>query len=746
MLEMRSPPLPLRRHASPARRALAAVLVVLAACSSTGDDGEGPPRERNDLPLTYPRARREAIVDDYHGTPVTDLYRWLEDVDTDETRTWVERQNQLFEKYMAGIPERAMIRARLESLWDHERFGIPRREGKSTFYTFNDGLQSQSMLMVVEDGAGAEPRVLLDPNGLSPDGTIALTGMSISEDGRWLAYGLSEAGSDWTRWRVRDVDTGVDLPDALHWVKFSSAAWLEDGSGFFYSRYDEPEPGEAMSGVNRDQKLYFHARGTNQSQDVLVYARPDQPEWSFGAQVTEDGHYVVINVNHGTSPKNRVFYAELPTSEDLRAGRKLEVVELLTDADAAYDFVGNDGQLFWFRTDLGAPRGRLIGIDLRQREPERWSTLIPQAPEVLEGVSVVADRFLGSYLADAHSVVRVYDLHGRLERTLDLPGLGTVAGLGGERSDRETFYSFTSFTTPGEVWRLDVAAGQSELYRRPEIAFDASRYTTEQVFVNSKDGTRVPVFLTYRQGTKRNGRNPTLLYGYGGFNVSLTPSFSLSRLVWLEMGGIYAQANLRGGGEYGEEWHRAGTLLEKQNVFDDFIAVAEYLISERWTATRRLAIQGGSNGGLLVGACMTQRPDLFGAALPAVGVMDMLRFHKFTIGWAWTSDYGSSEDPEQFRALYAYSPYHNLKGGVCYPPTLVTTADHDDRVVPGHSFKFAAALQAAQRCDNPTLIRIETRAGHGVGKPTAKQIDEAADVLAFLLQELDMRLPANFVP
>jgi prolyl oligopeptidase len=733
-----------RRGAS--RRSLLAALCALAllpqGCGSPDDD-EGAPRARTDLPLAYPRARREVVEDDYHGTKVLDPYRWLEDVDSEETRAWVGEQNALFERYLRAVPERADLARRLGELWDHERYGVPQRKGALLFYRHNDGLLDQDVLHCLAEGEDA-PRVLLDPNGLSRDGTIALSGVSISSDGRWLAYGLSEAGSDWSTWYVRDVETGVDLADTLRWIKFSSVAWLEDGSGFFYARYDEPERGLRLSGVNRDQQLFFHARGTPQSQDQLVYARRDQPEWSFGPQVSEDGRYLLVRVMHGTDPRNRVFYAELPPTEELRAGRRPNLVELLADGDAAYDFLGNEGPVFWFRTDLEAPRGRVVAIDTRDSARERWATLVPEGPDTLESAEVVGERFVLSYLHDAHSRVRIHDLRGALERELELPGLGTATGFDGERDSSRTFFRFTSFTTPGEIWSLDVAGGECAPYRRPELDFDASRFVTEQVFATSRDGTRVPVFVTARRGLRRNGRNPTLLYGYGGFGVSLTPSFSVTRAVWLELGGVFAQANLRGGGEYGEDWHRSGTLLEKQNVFDDFIAVAEHLIAEGWTSTPRLAIQGGSNGGLLVGACMTQRPDLFGACLPAVGVMDMLRFQQFTIGWAWTSDYGSSADPRQFAALHAYSPYHNVRGGVCYPPTLVTTADHDDRVVPGHSFKFAAALQSAQRCDNPTLIRIEERAGHGAGKPTAKQIEEAADVLSFLLLELDVRVPRDF--
>ncbi len=738
-----SPPRAMRMI--PTRRLLVAAALVAALCPILSCQSAPSTRGRvaaaaagARAPLAYPAARRGDVADDYHGTLVADPYRWLEDPDAPETRAWIEAEVALFEDYMAQVPQRSELARRLEELWDYEKFGLPEREGGLSFHTYNDGLANQSVLYVVA-APGAEPRVLLDPNALSADGTVALGGTAFSEDGRWMAYGLSEAGSDWSTWRVRDVESGTDLPDTLRWIKFSGASWLLDGSGFFYSRYDEPKEGEALRGVNLDQKVYFHARGSDQAADRLVYSRPDQPEWSFGARVTEDGKYLLLQVSHGTDPKNRSFYAALPTREELRAGAELEMVELLAQADASYDFVGSDGSVFWYRTDLAAPRGRLIAIDLEHPEREAWTTVLPQAEQVLRDVDLVGDRFLASYLEDAHSVVRVFDLQGQHQRDVDLPGLGSATGFDGERGDRDTFYAYSSFTTPGEIWRYDLESGRSELLRRPKLGFDPSRYTTEQVFYRSKDGTRVPMFLTYAKGTARDGRNPTLLYGYGGFDVALLPSFGAQRIAWLELGGIFAQANLRGGGEYGEEWHRAGRLHQKQNVYDDFIAAAEFLIEQGWTSSERLAIQGGSNGGLLVGACLIQRPELFGACLPAVGVMDMLRFHKFTIGWAWQSDYGSSDDPEQFRTLHAYSPYHNLRPGTCYPPTLVTTADHDDRVVPGHSFKFAAELQRSQGCDHPALIRIDVRAGHGGGKPTKKRIAEAADQLAFLVHELSIQ-------
>ena len=680
--------------------------------------------------VKYPLTRKTAQVDDYHGTQVADPYRWLEDDNAAETKAWVEEQNKVTFDYLARIPQRQGLRDRLTRLWNFERYGLPYRKGTRYFISRNSGLQNQSVLYTL-DSLDAEPRPLLDPNTLSPDGTVALAGLRPSEDGNLLAYGLAVAGSDWNEWKVRDVRTGKDLGDHLRWVKFSGASWTRDNLGFYYSRYDEPKPGEALKGVNYYQKLYYHRVGTPQSEDPLIYERPDHKEWGFGGSVTEDGRYLVITVSQGTDPKNRVFYQELGA-----AGGK--VVELLNELDASYNFVGNDGPLFWFLTDLKSPRGRVIGIDLRNPDRGNWRELIPESADTLQGVTVVNHQFLGHYLKDARTQVRRFTLDGQPAGSIELPGIGTAGGFDGERTDTETFFSFTSFTLPPTIYRHDLVTGQSTPFRQPKVDFDPSRYETRQVFYTSKDGTRVPMFITHRKGLLLDGTNPTYLYGYGGFNISLTPSFSVSMLVWMERGGVYAMPNLRGGGEYGEEWHRAGTKLQKQNVFDDFVAAARWLIENKYTSPSKLAIAGGSNGGLLVGACMTQHPELFRAALPAVGVMDMLRFQKFTIGWAWTSDYGSSDDPSEFRALYAYSPYHNLRPGVRYPSTLVTTADHDDRVVPAHSFKFAARLQECHHGHNPVLIRVETKAGHGAGKPTAKLIEEAADRWAFLIHELGM--------
>jgi prolyl oligopeptidase len=686
--------------------------------------------------LSYPPTHRGEQVDEYHGVRVADPYRWLEDAASPETRAWIDAQNRLTFHFLESIPGRNRIRNRLTRLWDYERYGLPFQRGGRYFFTRNDGLQNQAVYYVAE-GLNAPPRVLLDPNALSPDGTVAVSGMSVSENGRLVAYSLSRAGSDWQEWHVREVETGKDREDRLHWVKFSGAAWTHDHRGFYYSRYDEPKPGQELQAANYFQKVYYHRLGTPQLEDTLVYERPDEKEWGFGASVTDDGRYLVLSVWKGTERNNGIFYQDLQ-------GENAPVVELLNRFDASYRFVDNDGPIFWFQTDKDAPRERLIAIDTRRPDPKEWRELIPQAEETLEGVSRVGDRFFATYLKDARSVVRVFSLEGRHERDVRLPGIGSAWGFGGRRGDRETFYLFTGFKTPGTIYRYDLTTRRSRVYRRPKVAFDPSRYDTRQVFYRSKDGTRVPMFLTHRKGLSRDGNNPVYLTGYGGFGASMTPYFSVSHLVWLEMGGVLAVPCLRGGGEYGESWHAAGKKLRKQNTFDDFIAAAEWLIARRYTRPERIAIAGGSNGGLLVGACMTQRPELFGAALPAVGVMDMLRFHKFTIGWAWVSDYGSPDSAEEFRALYAYSPLHNLKPGTRYPATLVTTSDHDDRVVPAHSFKFAAALQAAQGGDAPTLIRIETQAGHGGGKPTAKIIAETADQLAFLTRVLAIDLPESF--
>ena len=679
-------------------------------------------------PLTYPTISKSDQIDNYHGTVVADPYRALEDPDTEETKAWVEAQNQVTFSYLNEIPAREKIKQRLTKLWDYEKYGTPFKEGESYFYFKNDGLQNQSVLYTLPT-LESEPRVLLDPNQLSEDGTVALSGIAISENGQLLAYGLSSSGSDWQEWKVRDIATGEDLQDHLQWIKFSGAAWTHDHQGFFYSRYDEPNEKTKLEDVNYYQKLYYHKLGTQQSEDILIYHRSDEKEWGFGGNVTEDGKYLIISIWLGTDSKNLVFYQDLTNLNS-------EIIELINQFTADYSFIDNDDHIFYFRTDLNAPKGRVIAIDTKKPTSENCQEIIPQAVETLESVGILNNQFVADYLQDAHSQIKIFDLKGNFIREVELPGIGSASGFGGKRHDPETFYSFTSFTTPGTIYHYDMKTGKSEIFRQPKVDLNADEYETKQVFYESKDGTKVPMFITHKKGIKLDGNNPTYLYGYGGFNISLTPSFSVSLLIWLEMGGVYAVPNLRGGGEYGEEWHQAGMKEKKQNVFDDFITAAEWLIANNYTKPAKLAIGGGSNGGLLVGACMTQRPDLFGAALPAVGVMDMLRFHKFTIGWAWVAEYGSSENAAEFTNLYAYSPLHNLKMGIAYPPTLIITADHDDRVVPAHSFKFAAALQAAHNGNAPVLIRIEIKAGHGAGKPTAKIIEEAADKWGFLVRVL----------
>ena len=686
---------------------------------------ESPTEKR----IVYPAASRIEQVDEYHGVKVADPYRWLEDLDSQQTRDWVAAENGVTSAFFAGLPEREPIRKRLTELWNYERYSVPEQHGGRYFFTRNNGLQNQGVLYRVDTLAG-EPHLVLDPNTLSQDGTIAVTGWNISENGKLLAYGLSSGGSDWQEWRVRDVETGRDLPDVLKWVKFSEAAWTHDHQGFFYSRYDEPREGRPLEEANFYQKLYYHRLGTPQSADELVYQRPDKKEMGFIARVTQDGRYLVIHAWKGTETENGIFYKDLA-----QPGSK--VVELLGGFDAAYTFIANEGPVFWFHTDLAAPRGRVVAIDLRDPAREKWRELIPQSADTLQGATCLNESFVALYLKDAHAQVRQFDLTGKPLREVELPGLGSAEGFSGRCKDRETFFAFSSFTAPGTIYRYDLETGKTAVFRRPEVkGFDPSQFETRQVFYPSKDGTRVPMFITYKKGLKLDGSNPTFLYGYGGFGASVLPAFSPAHVVWMERGGVYAVANLRGGGEYGEEWHQAGSKLKKQNVFDDFIAASEWLIANGYTSRQKLAIAGYSNGGLLTAACMVQRPDLYGAVVVGVGVLDMLRFHKFTIGWGWISDYGSPDNPEEFKVLYAYSPYHNLKPGTAYPPTLITTADHDDRVVPAHSFKFAAALQGANGGPNPTLIRIETRAGHGGGKPVSKKIDEAADEMSFLFHAL----------
>ena len=705
------------------------LLVCTAMCLLAGCSETVP--EREPMTFEYPAAHKVDQVDDYHGTQVADPYRWLEDVDSDETKAWVEAQNAVTFKYLESIPVRDKIKDRLTALWDYPKYGAPFREGERYFFSKNDGLQDQSVIYV-QEGLDGEPRVLIDPNTLSDDGTIALGGLSISSDGKKMAWATNVSGSDWRTWYVRDIDTGEDLADKVEWSKFSGASWDEKNEGFYYSRYDEPVEGDEFEDVNYYQKLYYHKVGTPQSDDVLVYERPDQKEWGFGGGVTESGDYLILSVWKGTSPMNQLFY------KDLRAP-DAEFVELIDTFEADYGFVDHDDTIFYIQTDLDAPKKRLVAIDIENPAKSEWHEMIAEKDITLRGISMInGNEFVASYMKDAHSVVYRFDHHGHQIGEVALPGIGSAGGVGGHREDTEAFYTFTSFLYPPTIFKYDFTTGVSTVFREPEIDVDLSGYTTEQVFYPSKDGTKIPMFIVHKKDIELDGSNPTLIYGYGGFNVSLTPYFSISRLAWIEMGGVFALANLRGGGEYGEDWHQAGMLKNKQNVFDDFIAGGEYLIEKGFTSKDKLACAGGSNGGTLVGAVCNQRPDLFKAGLPAVGVMDMLRFHQFTIGWAWVSDYGSSEDPDMFPTLHAYSPYHNLAGGVDYPAVMITTADHDDRVVPGHSFKYAARIQEAHAGTDPVIIRIETKAGHGGGKPTSKIIEEVADEWSFLWDQLGM--------
>ena len=709
---------------------LAAALALLAPAAALPQSTQ---------PCVLPRARTVDTVTDYFGTAVRDSYRWLEETDSPDTKAWVEAENCVTFAYLAGIPERARILGRLTRLWNYERFGVPGRQGGKYVFTRNDGLQNQSV-WYWQPSLDAEPKVLVDPNTLSSDGTVAITASDVSDDGRFFAYGTAAAGSDWNEFHVRSFATGRDLRDHLRWVKFSGLSWTHDNAGFFYSRYAQPA-GNALHAVVKHQKLYYHRLGAPQSADRLVYQRPEHPDWFIGGGVTEDGRYLIIGVSLGTDSRNRVYYLDLGSARHPRVRGR--VVRLLDAFDATYDFVGNLGPVFYFRTNLDAPRSRLIAIDTRHPERGAWRELVPQGQDVLESVALIGGRFVADYMQDAHSRLAVFDTAGAHVADITLPTLGAVAGLSGRADSPELFYAFTSFLYPTTIFRYDVSTGQGSVWKAAHLDFDPSRFVTEQVFYSSKDGTRVPMFLTYRKGLQRDSSNPVYLTAYGGFDISILPSFSVVNAVWLEMGGVLAQPNLRGGGEYGEDWHQAGMHEHKQNVFDDFVAAAEYLIAQGWTRPTKLAVGGGSNGGLLIGAVLNQRPDLFGAALPAVGVMDMLRFQKFTIGWAWVTEYGSSDSVGQFAYLYRYSPLQNIRPGARYPATLVTTADHDDRVVPGHSFKYTATLQAAQEGPAPILIRIETKAGHGGGMPVSKQIELNADRWAFLVRNLGMTMPTQ---
>ncbi|HUN77096.1 MAG TPA: prolyl oligopeptidase family serine peptidase [Steroidobacteraceae bacterium] len=705
------------------------VLALGAGAQSVCAANDAPPA---DAQLSYPAAMRGDHVDHYHGVAVPDPYRWMEDIDAPATRAWVEAEAKLSRSYLDAIPDRGAIADRLKQMWNYERWSPPEHYGRYWFYGHNDGLQNQSVIFVTTSPEETPARVLLDPNTLSKDGTVALRETAASDDGRLFAYALSEAGSDWQVWRIRDVATGKDLPDRLEWSKAGGASWRRDDSGFYYTRYDAPKPGAALKAANQYQKLYFHRLGTAQSDDVLVYTRRDDPDWFVSGQVTDDGRFLVIQANHGDEVQNTLLVQDLS-----RPGTR--PVPIITQPTAVYSFIGNIGTTFYVLTDAGAPRYRILAFDFEHPARNLWRTVVPERSATLDSATLVARELIGQYLKDAHSEVRRYSPSGKLLGEVSLEGLGTASGFEGHLGDTTTYYGYSSFTRPPSIYRLNLATGASSLWRQPFVGgFTPADYQSQEVFYTSKDGTRVPMYIVSRQGTKPDGSNPTQLYGYGGFNISMEPAFSPAVAGWLQLGGVFAMANLRGGGEYGRAWHEAGMKTHKQNVFDDFIAAAQYLIGQRWTSPQRLAIRGGSNGGLLIGATEEQHPELFAAAVAQVGVMDMLRFRDFTVGKGWESDYGSVDNPAEFRALLAYSPLQNVRPGVSYPPTLITTADHDDRVFPAHSFKFAAAMQHADPHGRPILLLVESRAGHGSGMPTAKQIELTADMYAFMLNAMGL--------
>ena len=689
-------------------------------------------------PIAYPDSARGEVVEEHFGERLADPYRWLEnDVREDpRVREWVTAQNAVTDAYLATLPARAAFRERMTQMYDYERFGLPEKAGSRYFYTRNDGLQNQSVLYVRE-GLGGEPRMLIDPNGWSADGATALAEWDPSEDGRHLLYSVQEGGTDWRIVRVLDVTTGQPLADEVRWVKFSNLDWAKDGSGFFYSRFPEPAQGQEFQSLNENHAVYFHRLGTPQSEDRPVYATPDRPRLSNVAQVSDDGRWLIVYSSEGTDARYEINLIDL-TRPDAEPRR------IVSGFENDWTYLGNRGDTFYWQTNKGAPRQRIVAMDLS--DPDALTGIVAEDEATLAGASIVGSQLIANYLVDAKSEVRTFTLDGSRTGTIALPGIGTASGFSGDMEDSETFYSFASYNRPPTIFRYDSASGDTSIFAQPELAFDPERYEVRQIFYASEDGTRIPMFLVYRRDLDRSRPQPTLLYGYGGFNISSVPVFQPRWMTWVDMGGVLAVANLRGGGEYGQAWHDAGRRANKQNVFDDFIAAAEHLIAGGITTSERLAIEGRSNGGLLVGAVINQRPDLFAAALPAVGVMDMLRFDRFTAGRYWVDDYGYPDREEDFRILRAYSPYHNIRSGADYPAVLVTTADTDDRVVPGHSFKYISALQAADAGDEPHLIRIETRAGHGSGKPTDKQIEEYGDMYAFAAHHTGMEVPAAAAP
>lgn len=679
--------------------------------------------------LQYPVTKKTDSVDDYHGKKIADPYRWLEDDNSEETKAWVVAQNKITEQYLAAIPYRQQVKKRLEELWNYPRYSSPFREGDYYYYYKNDGLQNQSILYR-QKGLEGESEVFLDPNKLSEDGTAALSVIKFSLNSRYAAYSVSQSGSDWQTGHIIDVNTNTRLNDSLQWLKFTGFTWKGD-EGFYYTRYPEPREGEAFKGKNVLPQIYYHKIGSPQSDDQLVFQDKEHPQRFAGVDLTEDERFLILSTSEGTSGAE-IWY------RDLNNASQTQFDLLIPGFNTEANVVDNAGDKLLVLTNEGAPNYRLVLIDPLKPTATNWKTVIPEKKEVLQFVSTGGGYLFAGYLKDASTRVYQYRYDGKLVREIKLPGIGSASGFGGKKVDKEFFYGFTSFTYPSTIFRYNIETGKSVVFRKSEATFEPGEFETKQVFFKSKDGTKVPMFLSYRKGIELNGNNPVLLYGYGGFNIAMTPGFSMSNAFFMEQGGIYASVNLRGGSEYGEDWHREGMLDKKQNVFDDFTGAAEYLIEEKYTSPGKIAIRGGSNGGLLVGAAMTQRPELFAVAIPQVGVMDMLRYHKFTIGYAWAVEYGSSDNKEQFKYLHSYSPLHNLKEGVKYPATLVTTADHDDRVVPAHSFKFAARLQEVYTGENPVLIRIDSKAGHGAGKPVAKQIEEAADIWSFTMHNLNM--------
>jgi prolyl oligopeptidase len=680
--------------------------------------------------LDYPKPRRESKIEDFHGTKVDDPYRWMEETDSADVKAWITAQNKLTQAYVSSVPQREAIKNRLTEIWNYERVSAPSKVVDGFYiYSRNDGLQNQSVLYRA-NSINDRGTVFFDPNKIREDGTAALAGWRFTEDGKLWAYGVAQAGSDRSEWRVKDVATGKDLPDVIAPNRNGFQAWARDNSGFYYSSYDQTAKGAELKQATQFQKIYFHKLGTPQSEDYVVYERPDNGQYFSGLQISEDGNWMIFTVGKGTERMNMVYFKNLTMS-------KAPVMPLIEDLNNSWSFLGNDGSTFYFRTDKDAPRGKIVKVDALVAE-KKWVDVVPESKDTLNGVSFINDQFVLNYLKDAHTAIKIYERDGTFVRDVDLPGIGSAGGFGGKRKDTETFYTFSSYNAPPTTFKYDMKTGTSSLFRETKVKFDPSLYEVKQVFYTSKDGTKVPMFLTYRKGLKLDGSNPTILYGYGGFNVAETPGFSIARIAWLEMGGIYAVANIRGGSEYGKEWWKGGSRMNKQNVFDDFAWAGKWLIENKYTSTPKLAMHGGSNGGLLVGAVLNQHPTLFGAAIPEVGVMDMLRFDQWTIGWAWRSDYGDPKNPEDFKAMYAYSPYHNAKPGTKYPPTLVTTADHDDRVFPAHSFKYTAAMQHAQAGKEPVLIRVQTRGGHGAGLPTALAIEKQADIYAFLVKSLGM--------